>query len=368
VRAVPPDDPDATLRITVALQNLVIGDLVQRSTTEQTTYEDHKETRPNPDKDTARAAIENASTNVDQAIQDFHNRQDQARQAHDACLSACSGQYANICRTTCNVGGVILTAVVDSDASVQQARNALNQARSTEASTPATLQVPIMLPWQYKRTSYQRSVSVALNVDAKFQSGPRHWSSPMATSVDDYEVGNDPRHNVTGHTANRDIIDKPDTLLPLIGRLIADELGKRVRAGVSQEREERAMKAFQAAGHEATRPEYRSVDAAAFDVAGARVQKPLRYGIVSFAAEGEVTIPVAYAAPSCLLVVSVADDPEAHVKLMTPDAAYADLRGTAIAYVELCLGEGSPEATGVKLYASKAGQVRWGAYVTAPGK
>jgi hypothetical protein len=366
VRAVPPDDPDATLHISVALQNLVIGDLVQRVTMEQTTYEDHKETQPNPEKETARSAVENASTNVDQAIQDFHTRQDTAKAAHDACLSACSGQYANICRTGCNVGGVILTAVVDSDPSVQQARTALNQARSKEASTPATIQVPIMLPWQYKRTSYQRSVSVALDVDAKFPSGPRHLSSPMATSVDDYEVGSDPRHNVTGHAANRDIIDKPDSLLPLIGRMIADELGKRVRAGVSQEREERAVKAFEAAGHEAARPENRPLDAAAFDIGGARVQKPVGYGVVDFAAAGFVTVPVQSAAPMCLLVVASANDPEAHVKLITPDASHADLRGGSVAAIELCPGE--PESASVNVSTTKGAQVRWGAYITAPGK
>ncbi len=369
VRAVPGDDPDATLHITVALHNLVIGDLVQGSSNEKTTYEDHKETRENPDKPKAKAAVAAAESAVQQAIMDFQNRQAQARQAQQTCLSGCFGQYAAICQAGCNVGGAILTMVVDSDPAVTQAREALNQARANEAATPQTIEVPIMLPWPYKKTTYQRSVSVALDVDANFLSGAKHWSKPLSTSVDDYDVTSDARHNVPGHAVNRDIIDKPDSLLPLIGRLIAGELAKRVRAGVNQEREERAVKAFETSGHEATRPENRSVDAAAFDIAGARILQAVQHGGASLGAQAPFAIPVELVPPSCLLVVAAAEDPEDHLTLSTTTGSHADLQGASAAALEICPGEDQGGAAPVvQLSASKPGQARWGIYSMAPGK
>ena len=372
VRAVPPSDPDATLRISVALHNLVIGDLAQHTSTEQTTYEDHKETRPNPEKDKARAAVATANANLQAAIADFQNRQEAAKQAHETCLAGCAafgGMGAAACRTGCGVGGVLLTAVVDSDPAVQQAHEAVNQATNTEAATPLTIEVPIMLPWSYKKTSYQRSVSVALDVDAKFPSGPRHWSKPLATSVDDYEVAGDARHNVTGHAVARDIIDRPDSLLPLIGRLIVEELATRVRGGINQEREERAIKTLEASGHEVARPENRAVDAAAFDIAGDRIERVAQHGTADLGASGAFAVPAEAAAPSCLLVVGAAEDPEAHLKLTTADGSHADLRGGSVAVIEVCPGEpGGTSPPKVELSSSKAVQARWGVYLVSPEK
>jgi hypothetical protein len=266
----------------------------------------------------------------------------------------------------CNVASTVAD-IVDNDSSVQQARTNLTNAQAQLASTPATVQVPIMMQWSYKKLSYTRSVSAGLDVDAKFPSGPRHWSKPLATAVQDYEVAGDARHNVTGHSANRDMMDRPDSLLPRIGALIADELAKRVRAGINQEREERAVKAFEDAGHEAARVENRGVDAAAFDVAGARVQKPLQHGGADLAADGAFSIPADLAPPSCLLVVAAASDPEAQLKLSTPGRTHGDLRGGSSAAVEICPGEATPAKAEVKLTSSKPVQARWGVYATAPG-
>ncbi len=370
MRVVPADDPSATLRIGVQLHDLTIGDLQTRSSTEQSSYEDHKETRPNPDLPKAQAAVTNAEQAVTQAINDYNQRKQAEAQAHDACVSACQSSndanFRNICVSGCNVASTIAD-IVDNDSGVQQARANLTNAQAQLSSTPPTVEVPIMMQWSYKKTSYSRSVSAGLDVDAKFPSGPRHWSKPLTTAVEDYEVAGDARHNVQGHSANRDIMDRPDTLLPRIGALIADELAKRVRAGINQEREERAVKAFEDAGHEAARIENRGVDAAAFDVAGARVRKPLQHGAADLGADGSFSIPAEVAPPSCLLVVAAASDPEAQLKLSTAGGTHGDLRGGSSAAVEICPGEGTLQRPEVKLTSSKPVQARWGVYATDPG-
>ena len=370
MRVVPPDDPSATLRIGVQLRDLVIGDLQTRTSTEQSTYEDHKETRPNPDLPKAQAAVTNAEQAVTQSISDYNQRKQAEAQAHDACVSACQSSndanFRNICVSGCNVASTVAD-IVDNDSSVQQARANLTNAQAQLASTPPTVEVPIMMQWTYKKMSYSRSVSAGLDVDAKFPSGPRHWSKPLATAVEDYEVAGDARHNVEGHSANHDMMDRPDSLLPRIGALIADELAKRVRAGINQEREERAVKAFEDAGHEAGRIENRGVDAAAFDVAGTRVRKPLQHGAADLSADGAFSIPAELAPPSCLLVVAAASDPEAQLKLSTAGRTHGDLRGGSSAAVEICPGEAAPQRAEVKLTSSKPVQARWGVYATDPG-
>ncbi len=223
-----------------------------------------------------------------------------------------------------------------------------------------------LLQWSYTKTSYQRTVSASLDVDAKFASGPRRWSKALSSTVADYDVVGDPRHNVPGHGVNRDIVERPESLLPSLGLLIARELAEQVRAGINRAREERAVKAFEAAGHEAARIENRGVDATAFDVAGGRLQKPVQHGDATLTPGTAFTIPADIAPPSCLLVVATASDPEAQLTLSTADGTYGDLRGRSSTTIEMCPGEGASKPV-VQLSTNKAAQARWGVYATDAG-
>ncbi|HEX8794719.1 MAG TPA: hypothetical protein VF765_27420 [Polyangiaceae bacterium] len=371
VRAVMPGDPDTTLPISVAVHDLVISDLVTRTSSEQSQYEDHKETRPNPDKAKAQAAIGEAQQGVDSAVQSYNQRKQAEAQAHDACINACNNvtdaNWRNTCLTGCNVASTVAD-IVDNDSDVQAARNKLTQAQTNYASTPDTIEVPIMMPWNYSKTTYQRGVSATLEVEAKFAAGPQHWSTPLSSSVDDYEVAGDARHNVTAHAAARDFIDRPDSLIPRIAQLVATQLAKQVRSGINRERQERAVAAFEQAGHEATRPENAAVDAAAFDLVGARMQKSVQHGGADVAAgDPGFTIQVGSVGPSCVLVVAVSDDPDVGLTLQTEGGSHADRRGRSTAEIEICPGEPGNPSPVVHLTAAKPVHARWGVFATAPG-
>lgn len=372
VRAVLPGDPDTTLPISVAVHDLVISDLVTRTSTEQSQYEDHKETQANPEKAKAQAAVGDAQQQVEQAIQGYNQRKQAEAQAHDVCISGCNNitdaNWRNTCLTGCNVASTVAD-IVDNDSDVQAARNKLTQAQSTLSSTPDTIQVPIMMPWNYKKTTYQRGVSATLEVEAKFAAGPQHWTTPLSTSVDDYEVAGDSRHNVTAHAAAREFIDRPDSLIPRIAQLVAAQLAKQVRAGINRERQERAVAAFEQAGHEAARPENAAVDAAAYDLVGARIQKSIQHGGADVPA-GEPGFAIQAPAPgtSCVLAVAVADDPDVGLTLQTEDGSHADRRGRSTVAIELCPGELASPNPVIHLASAKPVHARWGVFSTAAGK
>jgi hypothetical protein len=150
---------------------------------------------------------------------------------------------------------------------------------------------------------------------------------------------------------------------------VATQLAKQVRAGINRERQERAVAAFEQAGHEATRPENAAVDAAAFDLVGARMQKAVQHGGADVTAGGQgFTIQPDSVGQSCLLAVAVADDPDVGLTLETADGSHADRRGRSTAEVEICPGEPGASNAVIHVAAAKPVHARWGLFATAASK
>jgi len=368
VRVAQPGDPSVTLVVSASVRDLVLGNLERKTVSATSQYEDHKESRPNPDKAKAQAEVENARVGLEAAREDFARRKEQERQDHQTCLNACSSQsdanMANACRTGC---GIVSAVTAESDAKVIAARNRLTEAQSKLGQTPDTIEVPVMQDWKYDKTLYSRAISAVLDLEVEFKSGTVRSSQPLSDAVADEEVVADERHNVAGHAPDRDLIERPESLIPRIAEKIAEHLGQGLRAAINKEMQEAALRAFAESGGEAPRPEYRSVDAMAFHAVGRRLRKAVQRGLSTLQPGTPVPLPSAavdLGPDDCILAVAVSEgDTSGSLSLTTVDRSHGDLRGKSFALVEACrdeLGEASRVELG--LQSPQGASVRWGLY------
>jgi len=370
VRVAAAGDPSVTLPVGVAIKELQIGELQTREEKQQSEYESHKETRPNPDKPKAEAEVESARDGVQQAREDFKRRKEEEKEQHAACMSACGEINDSKARNVCKAGCGVLRIVTADDASeVKEARNRLRQAERELATTPDTVQVPIMAKWDYTRKLYSRSIVATLELEIGFRSSTRRDTIKVTNTVTDYDVDDDPKHNVKGHRADRALLNNPDNQLPAVAKGLSTELGRALRAAVNQEMQESAMRTFAEAGGEAPHPEYHAVDAMAHGAAGKRLRKALQRGVAEPKPNGNVVLPsaaVELGASDCLLAVAVSEgSTSASLRLATAHGGHADLRGNSFAVVEACgadLAGGSGTIGELVLSASEPAKVRWALY------
>jgi hypothetical protein len=373
VRVAPAGDPSVTLLVAAAVRDLRLGDLEVREEKQQSEYEHHKETRPNPDKPRAMAAVETARGDLEQARTDFELRKEEERRNHETCMNGCNSLSDTSSRNGCQIGcGVLSMVTAEDDSSVVAARTKLAEAQQVLARTPDTVDVPVMAKWDYTKKVYSRSISASLEMEIGFRSGPRRTSVQLSDAVTDYEVSEDPAHGVTGHSPNRDIIDRPESLLPLIAQRLSIQLGKELRAAINQERQEAAIQAFAESGGELPKAEYRAVDAMAFEAVGKRLRKALHRGLATPKPGDPVSLPSAALEMSpkdCLLAVAVSEgSASVEIRLATPNGSHADLRKKSFAVVELCgseLESGGQTTSELVLSTSEAASVRWGLYRVA---
>lgn len=374
VRVAPVGDPSVTLVVAAAVKDLKLGELEVREEKQQSEYEDHKETRPNSDKPKAQAAVELARRQLQQAREDFERRKEQEKQDHETCMNGCNTLTDTSARNGCQIGcGVLSMITAESDATVVAASTKLSEAEQTLAQTPDTVEVPIMAMWDYTKKVYARAISATLEMDIGFQSGPKHSSARLSDAVTDYEVDEDPRHNVKGHSPNRDIIDRPESLLPLIAERLSMHLGKELRAAINKEMQEAAMRSFVESGGEKPKPEYEAVDAMAFEAVGKRLRRAFQRGVATIKPGEPVPLPSAaieLGPRDCLLAVAVSEEStSAAIRLSTSSGTHADLRGKSFALVEVCGSEiqGGAGLGAIVLSANEETRVRWGLYNLALG-
>lgn len=373
VRVAPAGDPSVTLQVAAGVKDLKIGDLQVQEEKQQAEYEHHKETRSNPDKPKAQAAVEVARGELEQARETFQRKREEDKQRHETCMNGCNSISDANARSGCQLGcGVVSAVTAESDSGVVAARAKLAEAEQTLGSTPDTIEVPIMAKWDYTRKNYSRSISATLEMDLGFRSGSKHSTAQLSDAVTDYDVDDDPGHNVKGHKANRDIIDRPESLLPLIAERLSVHLDKELRAAVNQEMQEAAMRAFAESGGEAPKPEYQAVDAMAFQAVGKRLRKAFQRGAGNPKPGEPVALPSAavdLGPEDCLLAVAVSEgSTSAAIRLSTPSGTHADLRGKSFALVEICGSEldGKAGSAGeLVLNASEEARARWGLYKVA---
>lgn len=382
VRVTVPNDPTVTVGVSLALAKLTIGELVKNEISETTTYPDHEESRPNPKlpeaierASAARTAVVNAESELSAAEDDLRAQ----RRIHAAALAECraqaanaKGKYSGLAGVGCEVGG----AVFKPEGRVSAARAALSNARGEVASAdaqvssmPKTIKEWVMMPWTYKRTRYERPVSVEVTMQVTPKGGAAQESvTPLRITIVDDEVADDPKHKVKGHVPDPALVSRPDELAPRIARQVSTLVASKLVAVLASEARAATLRALAASGGEATDPDYQLLDATAFDMVGARVQRAERRGRIMLNG-GKVPVPagsLTIGKEDCLLFAAVAEKPATAVVVLEDVAGKVfDRRGANYAVVEVCGRDLDKDtAPPFVIDGAKGTEVRWGVYRT----
>jgi hypothetical protein len=169
---------------------------------------------------------------------------------------------------------------------------------------------------------------------------------------------------VTAHDPDKGPLSDPEALVPYIASAASTAIAARLRQALSEAQIEAARRAMAAAGLEASKPGFETVDAMAFEIVGTRLEKPLLRGASTLAANKGVPLPsdaLSLAAEQCLLAVAVGEgEVPLALTLATVTDSHADHREGGFAAVELCRNELTngkiPELT---LTSKSAGAVKW---------
>lgn len=372
---------DATYEIGVELAEVTIGELQTSELPQTTKYKVRDEQRPNPDKPAARERAANARTRLSTAESDYQNRKQEfdrlKREARAECDRVAAEQKEAWARIAAGTGCAAADALIQpSDSDVVAARTELSTAETELARMPDTITVPIMADWQYTKKQYSRSVTSTLSISLKAADAPapKTFQTPLQYTWQDYEVGADAAHNVQGHSPDRGPIDNPEALVPYIADAASAAIATRFRAAMADAQIEAARRAMAAAGIEASKPGYETVDALAFDTVGKRLEKPLMRGASTLGAGKTVPLPafgVSLSADQCLLVVAAgtAESPLT-LAIRSGDHQFADSREGGFAIVELCRSEIGGKVPALELTSKAPGDVKWTLFrtrVAAPG-
>jgi hypothetical protein len=381
VRVVSGNVAGASYRVHVEVVGVKIHDVREGSEEASSQFEARRETRINPEKDVARRKEYEAQTNLRNAQAAYNNGVEEAKQSQRLCEAAAEqahqaasniggtwGLVAGLATDAANVGCQI--AVMPSMDPVVQAQVAVSQASANYASTPDTIEVPIMETWRYRKKTYSRTINATLRVITREEGGtePTAVSTPMTYTWRDFEVAADPQHNVDGHAPDRAPMDRPEALVPLVAKELSQRLELQLKAALSRSLSRAAKAGFRDAGGEPAAPEHELVDIAAFGVAQKRLVKAVR--------RGRSQLKVGSGGPSlqilasdlgldqCLLVAVVPEGDEfLRLRLISADRRWGDLRGTSPAILEMCPSAGDLPSS-LELTSEDTGTVRWGVYLT----
>jgi hypothetical protein len=369
IRVTDPNAPDVTYKISVELGEVSIGELATTEVPQTSRYKVRDDIKPNPDKPAAQQRVDSARDKLSQARQDFQTRKQEfdaeKKKLIDECnaqASKASGWDAVAASTGCAAANALLQP---SDSDVTSAQTELNNAESELAKMPDTITVPVMADWSYTKREYSRTANGMLSVTMQAEGSPtpKVSQTPLQYVWRDYEVQGDAQHNVTGHPADHGPIADPEALVSYIAAAASTAIAGRFRVALSDAQVEAARRAMAAAGIEASKPGYETVDAMAYDIVGARLEKPLLRGGTTLAAAKPVPLPadaLSLAADQCVLAVAVGiGDAPLSLSLSTDNQSHADLREGGIASIELCKGEVPDKLPGLSLASKTAGEVKW---------
>jgi hypothetical protein len=374
-RVTVPGDPAATVAVSLRLDELSVGELERSETTEQSTYKDHQEDRPNPKKaekeaeaDHAEGEIPGAESELQNAEQELKDSQERQSELIRSCKEEASkaGKYSGLAGVGCNFADMLTRPqgrVSEARQALANARRKASEARAEARREPATTREWVMMPWPYKRTAYKRTVSVVLDMSVTPKGAPAQTSrAPLRLDLTDYEVAADPKHNVEGHAPDPNLVKNPDALAARIAEQVSRKVSGSLRAILTREERAAAARLLAEAGIEVSREEHQAVDAAAFAAVGRRIVKAERRGSAKGPDTPLPTSSVPLEAEECLLVVAVAEEPStAAVIIRSADGSVVDDRKRSTALVEMCpRKKGSPPPFKVDLPAG--GTARWAVY------
>ena len=369
VRVTDPASPDVTYKISVELGEVAIGELSTTDVPQTSKYKVRDDIKPNPDKPAAQQRVTSARDRLTQAQQDFQTRKQEFDAEKKRLIDECNAQASKATgwdAVAASAGCAAANALLQpSDSDVVSAQTEVSTAETELAKMPDTITVPVMADWSYTKKEYSRTANGMLSVtmQATGAPAPKVSQTPLQYVWRDYEVQADAAHNVTGHPADHGPIADPEALVSYIAAAASTAIAGRFRVALSDAQVEAARKAMAAAGIEAAKPGYETVDAMAYDIVGPRLEKPLLRGGTTLATGKPVPLPsdsLSLATDQCVLAVAVGiGDAPLSLLLETADQSHADLREGGIAAVELCKGEVPEKLPGLSLSSKSAGEVKW---------
>jgi len=378
-RVAGPDDPKVNTRIRVSIDNLVIGELEKGREQDQSEYQDGTRWVHNDRKDQLQQDYMNAQQAVQQAESDYQtaiqNYDIAVQEAVNLCNSGCAMQtdpnYQSICYQSCDIGQVAAGIFKPTRDSVYQAETDAQNAEMAWQNEPTEIEEPIMKMWTYTRQTFGRgaSATVRIRIEPKDEQATERTSS-FSNTWSDFNVDNDPAHNVQGHPATAAWIDRPQALLPSVGEAVAGMVASEMRTAVSRAALRELRRDAAGAGLE-SRGGYEDVDAVAVGVARSRLDSRVQTGTSDLSPAGPTVLPsraVRLAPSDCLLAVAVLPEGQTGaITLSSRSGSHGDLRRKSFAAMEVCAYElkaGEQAAEEIQLAGEAASQVRWGLYRT----
>ncbi len=361
VRIVPLGDPAVTSNVKIVVRDVTIGELQTKRSQQNSHYIVSQNTVANQEKSSARSQLEEAEQTLSSKRSECDSIPMSDYNASQACIDRCTaggGMAAATCGFTCRDAGGNSGAKDECNANVDRAQSLLENARAAYQSMPDTITNTQYGDFAYERIDYSRKVSAVIQTDSGSNLAQKHATDPLEFEATDYQVVADSAHGVEGHSARRDFIDSPDSIVPSLAERATGIAIKRLREALSQGAIDAALRALAASGGSA-KPGFEAVDAMAFDVVGKRLIKAERYGDSAGALP---TSDVALGSGECVLAVAVSGDATTEVSLATQDGHFADQRKRPFASLELCAGEWTgpkPPAT-----VMDGTQVHWAVYRT----
>ncbi|MBN1960617.1 MAG: hypothetical protein JW841_06700 [Deltaproteobacteria bacterium] len=379
VRMLPGNIKGATHRLFISVENLNIGEVKRREETATSRFIARYEERTNPAKEETRQAMERAEREYRDAKERYDSAKESAQRTYDECVEA--AKKTKSLNHKSGIAGLLLDAAIDVGGSVgcaaltdpsedelNMARQQRLETRATYDSTPSTIQVPIEEDWKYTKYIASRTAEGSVKITMTPVDGePATTAIPLSYTWQDNEVANDPTHNVEGHPMNKEPINSPDALIPMIARELALKAQTQINNYLTAANFDAAKAEFARSGAGEVMAGYENVDIAAYDVAGPRLIKPLQRGrskVTAASSTSISTVDIKVASGHCLLAVAAADDNKPlKLTLATTDKRTADQRGQIPAVIELC-PESQQKAQDLMVSSDSNGAIRWGLYLT----
>ncbi|HSI05529.1 MAG TPA: hypothetical protein VLC93_13675, partial [Myxococcota bacterium] len=360
------------LRVDIELRDLVLGRLTSAKVAATSEYISRYEDKANPAYDIANAAAIRARGERDGANAAYQAELTQFESNKKVCemagqqvkKMAGGGVLGSLVGAAGEAGcGMALSPSTDG---IVKAETAVATAEATLATTPRTVQSPVMAPWTYEKTTYRRAVAV--KVVLKIQDTKTNAVETRTFAVehawDDYSAARDEAHNVEGHDVPAPMLADADGLLPAL----AAKVEASARAAVSQRIVELGLSPARTAlaSSFATTKDDQLVDSSAYLVARERLRAALAHGEARVSGDKSVTVQLgSFATQSngCVLVVALPSDLSKRVKISAKGNSIADQRGVVPAYIEAC--GSAAELGSIELASDGDATVRWGAYATS---
>lgn len=367
------------LSILIDVSDVRVSDKTTRTEMVAHEYQDGTREEPNPKKAEALRKVRKAEAAIETAKVECQERKEEARRNYENCMAAAkviadsaNGKTEKNLRAAGTIGCTAYKIATSGGCSeVSEAQAELQEARSEEIDTSATIDVPIMKKASVKKQIFARRVTARVKMTSTLDGADLPaMESSFEAELTDYTVEANASIKLDGHIAKEMWLEDPKAAVPAVADKMAAWASTGVRSMLAKARLERARSTLRAAGEE-IRPGFEALGGMALELADTRLNGVLKTGTVSVEAGRHVVLPAAsrLRPNECLLVVAMLPEGSpGKLAVATADGSVADTRGKPYGSIEVCRSDvpGAPDAlpaVHIKSDESSA-DVRWGEFRT----